>query len=67
MYKVIIESNASFTLPACTFTVPTGKEFDKWDKGALWTGEISIIRKNCDKKMAQPPHISNAGLRLVLL
>ena len=34
MYKVIIDKDSEFTLPACTFTAPEGKEFDKWDKGA---------------------------------
>lgn len=36
-----VVKGGKFTLPACTFTAPSGKEFDKWDKGVPGT-EISI-------------------------
>ncbi|WP_026498756.1 InlB B-repeat-containing protein [Butyrivibrio sp. WCD2001] len=29
--------NSPYTLPACTFTAPEGKEFDKWDLGVAGT------------------------------
>ncbi len=34
MASVQVDSGSTYTLPACTFTAPSGKEFDKWDKGA---------------------------------
>ncbi len=35
MAAVQVNSGDTYTLPACTFTAPSGKEFDKWDKGAV--------------------------------
>ena len=35
MEDVIVEKDSSYTLPACTFTAPAGKEFDQWDKGTV--------------------------------
>ena len=37
MAGVVLGDGAQYTLPACTFTAPSGKEFDKWDKGAPGT------------------------------
>ncbi len=31
MNSKVISKGSNYTLPACTFTPPTGKEFDKWD------------------------------------
>ena len=33
MEDALVEKNGKYTLPACTFTAPEGKEFDKWDCG----------------------------------
>ncbi|MBR3510055.1 MAG: hypothetical protein IKO03_14945 [Lachnospiraceae bacterium] len=35
MSAVPVQAGQSFTLPSCGFTAPEGKEFDKWDKGAV--------------------------------
>ena len=35
MTAVTVEKGKSYKLPECTFTAPEGKEFDKWDKGAV--------------------------------
>jgi hypothetical protein len=37
MDKVTAEDGDSYALPECKFTAPEGKEFDKWDKGAVGT------------------------------
>ncbi len=34
MKDVLTEYGSSYALPACTFTAPQGKIFDKWDAGA---------------------------------
>ena len=34
MAAVTVTSGGTYTLPACGFTAPTGKTFDKWNKGA---------------------------------
>ena len=31
MNSKVLNQGSNYTLPACTFTPPTGKEFDKWD------------------------------------
>ena len=41
MANVNAEKDTAFALPECTFTAPEGKEFDKWDKGAVGT-QITI-------------------------
>ncbi len=35
MASETVNKDSSYTLPACTFTAPEGKEFDKWDQGAV--------------------------------
>ncbi|WP_026524014.1 fibronectin type III domain-containing protein [Butyrivibrio sp. MB2005] len=35
MKRISVEQGSYYTLPACTFIAPKGKEFDKWDKGAV--------------------------------
>ena len=35
MDPVSVNKGAEYELPACSFTAPEGKEFDKWDKGAV--------------------------------
>lgn len=34
MESVQVEANSNYVLPACTFTAPTGKEFDAWQVGS---------------------------------
>ena len=48
MANVSVEKDTYYTLPACTFTAPEGKEFDKWDEGApgakiLVTEDLVIV------------------------
>ncbi len=48
MANVSVEKDTYYTLPACTFTAPEGKEFDKWDLGApgakiLVTEDLVIV------------------------
>ena len=58
MEPVVVEFGSTFTLPACEFTAPSGKEFDGWDAGAVgatitvtkdvtltaqWKNEIPLI------------------------
>ena len=35
MDPVSVNKGAEYELPACSFIAPEGKEFDKWDKGAV--------------------------------
>ena len=35
MAAVTVQAGQSYSLPSCGFTAPEGKEFDKWDKGAV--------------------------------
>ncbi|MCR5789854.1 MAG: leucine-rich repeat protein [Lachnospiraceae bacterium] len=44
MVNETVKAGEKYTLPACTFTAPEGKEFDKWDKGAV--GEAVEIKEN---------------------
>ncbi len=37
MDAVTADMNSDYQLPGCKFTAPTGKQFDKWDKGAVGT------------------------------
>lgn len=39
MDPVKVDKNSKYALPACTFTPPTNKEFDKWDYGVA-AGEV---------------------------
>ena len=41
MADIIADKGSIFNLPECTFTAPEGKEFDKWDLGAVGT-EIEL-------------------------
>ena len=34
MKEVVVNKGDAYTLPKCEFTAPSGKEFDKWDKGS---------------------------------
>ena len=47
MNKVTVDYGSSYTLPVCTFVAPSGKVFDKWDKGTTGsnitvTGNITL-------------------------
>lgn len=44
MKSVAVPSGTEYTLPKCTFTAPKGKEFDRWDKGAV--GDKITITNN---------------------
>ena len=44
MADVEVEKDTYYTLPACTFTAPEGKEFDSWDEGA--PGEKILITED---------------------
>ncbi len=44
MADVKVEKDTYYTLPACTFTAPEGKEFDSWDEGA--PGEKILITED---------------------
>ena len=44
MARVTVNAGSSYKLPACTFTAPAGKEFDKWDEG--YPGESVTINGN---------------------
>ena len=37
MDQVVIDKESDFILPSSTFVAPSGKEFDKWDKGDVGT------------------------------
>lgn len=37
MEEIEVEKGSKYTLPACTFTAPTGKTFSKWNKGSKGT------------------------------
>ena len=58
MNKASVEKGSSYKLPACTFTPPEGKEFDKWDQGAPGasikvTGDMTIKAVWKDKPEAK--------------
>ena len=49
MEPVYVEKGSTYTLPACTFTPPSGKVFDKWAvNGVVSFGTITTITVNED-------------------
>lgn len=46
MASVTVEKNSKYVLPACSFTPPTGKIFDKWDAGITGKQNDTIIVDN---------------------
>lgn len=59
MAAVELDKGTTYILPACKFTAPEGKEFDKWDKGAAGAkitvnGDVTI-KAEWQKKPAAIP------------
>ena len=52
MADVTVNKSSNYTLPACTFTAPTGKEFKAWDVGGLEkaVGDIITVTANTTVK-----------------
>jgi len=48
MDKVAVEEGSTYKLPACTFTAPAGRVFDKWDKGTA--GEMISVTESITVK-----------------
>ena len=63
MTPVEVSKGSSYKLPLCTFTAPEGKEFDKWDKGAVGesitvTADITIKAEWKNKSGSSSPEPS---------
>ncbi len=70
MYKVMVDKDSEFTLPACTFTAPEGKEFDKWDRGEVSakikiTSDITLKAVWKDKAVTPTPDGDNDNAAIV--
>ena len=59
MAPVTVEKGTEYALPANGFTAPSGKEFDKWDKGAAGTkitvnSDVTVTAQWKDKTVEPP-------------
>lgn len=59
MESVTVNENENYKLPECGFTAPEGKEFDKWDKGAV--GDVIKVEDNCLLKPIWKDKVADAA------